>query len=468
MGNGASGNSQTLDRSSNLKVRNTNLHPSIRKRLQNWLDNAPFTLDETQTQAIYKAATFVEINTPQLLITKGSDPVGVYIITCGEAEVVSLDPSSYHHSNQGPSNQGPSNQNSNPELNQVQSKEYVIRVFTEGECFGEVSVLYDIPCIANVRVPSQASLILLRAADVQGILTPPLEVPMLRLCSIRRYLDTAHLFEDQALSKMVALDVLREVPVLHGWEEAAIKDLIKAMKQEIIVLYPCGSAVYREGDPGHEMYVLVHGRVGLFAEGHQLAVFDSGDKRGFTFGEEGFFTDKEKRCTIKALTPCQIITLKKHHFYYILNQYPNEKVILQVYNEKWKENLSKRDQELYEKYGGALDLEMLRMTLRQSAFFKDCPPGFIYIIALSMLVREIQEEQAVLSHAQYKKGDTLFLLLQGEAIVTEDHDDLFLTVDVKQVFHKASSLPEKAWVKATELSIVAYFNTAVISEAKMA
>lgn len=42
--------------------------------------------------------------------------------------------------------------------------------------------------------------------------------------------------------------------------------------------------------------------------------------------------------------------------------------------------------------------------LPQTEEFKDCPPGFLYILALSMIITEVQADEAVLSKRQYQDG----------------------------------------------------------------
>lgn len=40
----------------------------------------------------------------------------------------------------------------------------------------------------------------------------------------------------------------------------------------------------------------------------------------------------------------------------------------------------------------------------QTEEFKDCPPGFLYILALSMVIEEVQADNELLSTRQYREG----------------------------------------------------------------
>lgn len=114
-----------------------------------------------------------------------------------------------------------------------------------------------------------------------------------------------------------------------------------------------------------------------------------------------------------------------------------------------------------------MDLEILRMTLKQTDEFQVCPPGFLYIIALSMIVKEVEEDQAVLSKNQYDDGTYLFVVLQGSAVVVEDRDlTTSHTLQLKEVFWKNDNMPDRGWVKATELCVVALFPEEAVREAE--
>jgi len=46
----------------------------------------------------------------------------------------------------------------------------------------------------------------------------------------------------------------------------------------------------------------------------------------------------------------------------------------------------------------------------QTEEFKDCPPGFLYILALSMVIKEVQADNELLSTRQYQEGKFTFVV----------------------------------------------------------
>jgi len=158
--------------------------------------------------------------------------------------------------------------------------------------------------------------------------------------------------------------------------------------------------------------------------------------------------------------------LKEENFHDAVSQFPAEATLLRELSVKWKQQVNQRVDELYLKYGGALDLEILRMTLKQTEEFKDCPPGFLYILALSMVIKEVQADNELLSTRQYQEGGTLFVVLQGSAEVMEDDTSTSHTVELKEVFWKNNNMPDQGWVKALELCVAAFFPEDAVREAE--
>lgn len=259
--------------------------------------------------------------------------------------------------------------------------------------------------------------------------------------------------------------MLQKSPVLHSWSKESLRAVVKTIKPAIIVLYPPDSIIFKEGWKGQEMFVLVHGQVNFSTGSQELATFDAGE-RGFFFGEEGFFTGTERRSTVRAAGPCQVILLREENFHDAVSQFTTEATLLQELSVKWKQQVNQRDNELYSKYGGALDLEILRMTLKQTEEFQACPPGFLYILALSMAIKEVQADEIVLSERQYQDGGTLFVVLQGSAEVMEGDMPTSHTVELKQVFRKNGTMPDRGWVKAVELCVAAFLPEEAVREAR--
>ncbi|XP_078355494.1 uncharacterized protein LOC144658481 [Oculina patagonica] len=412
------------------------LPPEAIVRLTDCLNRLPIALDKSVRDEVIRRVELKETeDAPEILLRKGQEASGIHVLVSGNVTVFS------------------------------ENQKFVLREIQVGDCFGEVSVLYNMKCTADVWSSNRCVILLLKTSDARQLLTFPSEITLLQWFQQRRYLDTSKLFDNQQLSKEIAIDVLQKSPVVHSWRKESLASVVTTIKPAIIVLYPTDSIIFKEGWKGQEMFVLVHGQVKFSTGNQELATFDAGD-RGFSFGEEGFFTGTERRSTVRAAGPCQVIMLREENFHDAVSQFTTEATLLQELSVKWKQQVNQRDGRLYSKYGGALDLEILRMTLKQTEEFKACPPGFLYILALSMVIKEVQADNVMLSTRQYQEGGTLFVVLQGSAEVMEDNTPTSLIVDLKQVFWKNDSMPDRGWVKATELCVAAFFPEEAVREAE--
>lgn len=416
---------------------NPSLTPDAINSLADCLNKLPVVLDQSVREELIRCAELIQTgDTVQVLLRKGQDPTGIYVLVSGNVNVVS------------------------------ENQKFVLRKIKKGDCFGEVSVLFNTKCTAEVRTIDRCAMLFLNTSDARQLLKFPSELTLLQWFQQRRYFDTSRLFDDLQLSREIAKDVLQKSPLLLNWRTEALEAVVNTFKLDVIVLYPAHSLIFKEGWKGEEMFILIHGQITFFTGDQELATFVAGE-RGFSFGEEGFFTGTERRSTVRSAGPCQIITLKEENYHKAVSEFSTEARLLQELSVKWKEHVNQRNTELYSKYGGALDLEILRMTLKQTDEFQVCPPGFLYIIALSMIVKEVEEDQAVLSKNQYDDGTYLFVVLQGSAVVVEDRDlTTSHTLQLKEVFWKNDNMPDRGWVKATELCVVALFPEEAVREAE--
>ncbi|KXJ23735.1 cGMP-dependent protein kinase, isozyme 1 [Exaiptasia diaphana] len=433
------GNAPSSEQEVNVPARTTKtssaLSQEARTKFQNWLEKFPFDLKSPQIQSVLNASRVLDVESSKVLLRKGEIPAGLYVVVSGKFEVLS------------------------------EGENFVLREIGEGDCFGEVSVMYNTKCTATVRAISRSTVIQLKTEDARRLFTLPPKIPQREWFIQRKYIDSSGLFEGSGLSKDIALKVLTKAPVFQGWNENTLKEIVKSLKERPITLYPAGSVIFLQGFTGSEMYILLHGRVQFSTKDQELAVFDAGEN-GFCFGEEGLFAKTKRRSNVRTLSPCQIIQLTAENFHGALDKNPADKMLLQLTHQKWKEHITKRNNQLYEEFGGALDMEILRMALKQTKYFSSCPSGFVYIIALSITVKAVQEEQAILSHKQYSEGHWLFLVLKGSAILVNDEDNTEQLLDVEQIFCKTSLSPANAWVKANEVSVVAVFPWSAVTEAQ--
>ena len=126
MGNKPSNTSQEVNVPARAQ-KTSSLQPNSRQTLENWLQNVPFSLDSSQTQALFDAVRILDVESSKVLLRKDQEAVGIFVVVSGTIEV----------------------------LSEGEGEEFVIREITEGDCFGEVSVMYGTKCTASVRAATR-------------------------------------------------------------------------------------------------------------------------------------------------------------------------------------------------------------------------------------------------------------------------------------------------------------------------
>ncbi|KAK2558016.1 hypothetical protein P5673_019584 [Acropora cervicornis] len=232
------GGSQMLSPSSET-LANPSLTSDAINTLTNCLKELPIALDQRVTDEVVRRVELVQIeDTARTLLKKDHDPPGIYVLLSGNVEVVS------------------------------EGQKFVLRRIKEGDCFGEVSVLFNIKCTADVKAVDRCDLLFLNLDDARQLL------------------------------------ILSEEVTLLQWFQRRMEPLeavVNTVKPDAVVLYQDQSLIFKEGWKGQEMFILVYGQVAMFTGDQELATFDAGH-RGFTFGEEGFFTGTERRSTVRRVT----------------------------------------------------------------------------------------------------------------------------------------------------------------------
>ena len=70
-----------------------------------------------------------------------------------------------------------------------------------------------------------------------------------------------------------------------------------------------GETVFNEGDAGHNMLILIDGRVSIFKAGESGTHLLSYEGKGRIIGEMALLDRERRSATCKADTPCQMLTL---------------------------------------------------------------------------------------------------------------------------------------------------------------
>lgn len=113
-------------------------------------------------------------------------------------------------------------------------------------------------------------------------------------------------------------DILVKVPMFQGAEESFLKEI--ALELRPVVFTP-GDFVFREGDPGNEMYFISRGRLDVLSGDGSILFKTLGE--GDFFGEIALLESRSRTASIRAVDYCDLYSLDKETFDRVLNHYPN-------------------------------------------------------------------------------------------------------------------------------------------------
>jgi CRP-like cAMP-binding protein len=113
---------------------------------------------------------------------------------------------------------------------------------------------------------------------------------------------------------------LRQVPFLESLEDSQIDYLVKVGKR---VPLNSGELLFRKGDPGRCMYVILEGRIQIYMESSdgQAAVLRVLESTQF-FGEMALLDGGERSANALTLTPCEFFVLERASFMNLITTYP--------------------------------------------------------------------------------------------------------------------------------------------------
>jgi cAMP-dependent protein kinase regulator len=133
-------------------------------------------------------------------------------------------------------------------------------------------------------------------------------------------------------SKMVAKGqrVEKELPEIPLFSELNRDELHEVVSRLTAKRVARGSFLCKEGDPGDSIYIISSGKVGVLKYSKKkhgdilLATLNEGD----FFGESGFFSDRKRHATVKALTELEILEISRNDFDEIAKVHPRIRDIL--------------------------------------------------------------------------------------------------------------------------------------------
>ncbi len=120
---------------------------------------------------------------------------------------------------------------------------------------------------------------------------------------------------------------LPEIPLFSELNRDELHEMVSRLTAKRVAR---GSFLCKEGDPGDSIYIISSGKVGVLKYSKKkqgdilLATLNEGD----FFGEFGFFSDRKRHATVKALTELEVLEISRNDFDEIAKIHPRMRNIL--------------------------------------------------------------------------------------------------------------------------------------------
>jgi len=398
------------------------------------LKEFPFDVNEDDFKDIAENLEVVKFNKNDIILTKGEDGKGVYLVVDGFCIVYTV---------------------SGDALRYVDDEDF----------FGEVSSFYNRPCSATVVCgKDRTELLLLPKAAIQRFIRGSVDLPVLKWFVKRRYLDIEGTSIQKDIVREMVTEACRNVPLFHEWSADAINCVVRSViDDQSIVFYFAGSDIFTSGEVDTNGFLLLQGDIEVLSGYQQSLEILSAGANGLWFGDEQLFCGTEREISVKAHSPCIIAIFNRGHFQKIEESFPTENAKLMNLSLRWKRLIENRDKKLHEKYAGQLGIEMTRLVLRKSRLFPLVPQGMIYYLAISVTHRQIQKDELVF--AENEKHDKMFLVFTG-AVTVESHTTVSTKrLEVSDIYYPTEDEPKDIIIRASEESIIGMFAVKSFKEA---
>ncbi|PAX60474.1 Crp/Fnr family transcriptional regulator [Brunnivagina elsteri] len=117
------------------------------------------------------------------------------------------------------------------------------------------------------------------------------------------------------LTSVDRLLFVRRVPIFQELRDDFIVRLASVMDE---LTFPNNHAMFRQGEEGRSLYVVISGRIKIHVADRQLAVFSKGE----SFGEMAIFDTQPRSATATTLEPCECLELTQEQLYDAIEETP--------------------------------------------------------------------------------------------------------------------------------------------------
>lgn len=401
-------NSLISTRPQNPDVNGHVLPPLAFQRVRRCLMRLPLQDGQKmKEEAIERVAKHIVIKTYDSgkdIVMKGRPTKGIFMIVEGSARVMS------------------------------EKGDEILANLSEGDFFGEISLLFDIPCTARVQADAICVLAHLEPSSARKLLRK-VRVDILDWFVSRRYLPTSNDLDKERCLRRMTFTSLRSCPIFEDWGEDSLKTLILSLDPAPVVLYQPHTPVLCINDPPTAMHVIIRGSAIIRDnQSKKLVTIDVGNQGDdpVVIGEEAQFLENKTSISVTTTTCCEVIYLREEWILNTLDEYPDDAgVSWKRRKTLWSALLSKREK-LKNKYPALLQFEVIYQMLRNSSVLCECSSHCIQHLALHGNPKEYTVNDHVYISEEIDDG-SLVLVLVGELELVADMRYVY-TVSEGEVF----------------------------------
>lgn len=117
------------------------------------------------------------------------------------------------------------------------------------------------------------------------------------------------------LSSVDRLLFVRRVPIFRELRDDFIVRLTSVMHE---LHFSANHTIFRQGEEGRSLYIIVAGRVKVHIGDKQLAIVDQGKY----FGEMAVFDTQPRSASVTTLEPCEFLELTQEQLYDAIEETP--------------------------------------------------------------------------------------------------------------------------------------------------
>ena len=112
------------------------------------------------------------------------------------------------------------------------------------------------------------------------------------------------------------LDMLRSIPIFAKCGRSGLEQVAQLVDE---VDLPDGHVLIREGQSGHEMFIVVSGQARAERRGRKVADFGP----GAVFGEMALISEGPRNATITAVGPLRVMVVGHREFHSLMDLHPD-------------------------------------------------------------------------------------------------------------------------------------------------